>query len=824
MRWLWRSFALFSVVGGISGYLWVDGTLSRSEGQVTVAGLSGAVEIVRDRHGVPHIYAASERDAYFGLGYVHAQDRLWQMEVNRRIGSGTLAELFGKVATGYDGFMRTLGLYRHAERTVPNLDRETQAVFEAYAAGVNAFLDGRRGALLPIYLRLPLEFLIFFHDPEPWRAADSLVWIKMMAWDLGGNWRNELLRARLLERLTPQQVAEFLPPYPGDQPVELPDLRALYAGLSWAGVPWAGVPWAEPPWERLMAAWPAPEPGNGSNNWVVAGSRTESGKPLLANDPHLGLSAPSVWYLAHLQAPGLDVIGATLPGVPAVVVGRNDRIAWGVTNTGPDVQDLYIERLDPTDPKRYLTPDGPRPFELRDELIRVRWGEDILIEVRSTRHGPVMSDVSIKAGEFLEAAGWGEDKAVLAFAWTVLRDDDLTAQAGRKIVRARDWRQFTAALRDYHSPQQSFVYADRDGNIGMYAAGRVPRRKPGNALHGLAPAPGWLAAYDWDGFIPFEELPHSFNPPDAVIVTANHKIVPETYPHHITSEWQAPHRARRIAELVAAEPRHSVASFRRIQADVRSQLAAELLPLMLAPEPATPRAAAARQLLAAWDRDMDRERPEPLIFATWYRELTRLIYADELGSAFAGAWAFRPVFIGNVLKGQRHWCDDVATAARESCDQRIAEALERALEGLAEDFGADMAGWRWGEPHYAHSDHRPLSVVPVLSRLFDIKLAADGGGFTVNVARYNMANERAPFVQVHGPALRAIFDLAEPERSLFMLSTGQSGNVFSRRYRDFAEPWRDVEYIPMTTDRGQILDRALGTLTLTPAPPSASRP
>jgi penicillin amidase len=813
MRWLWRSFALLSLVGGVTGYLWVDGTLPRSDGRVAVNGLAGAVEIVRDRHGVPHIFAQDEGDAYFALGYVHAQDRLWQMEINRRIGSGTLAELFGEVATGYDAFMRTLGLYRHAQRTLANLEPETRAVLGAYAAGVNAFLDGRRGSILPIYLRLPPEFLIFRHDPEPWRPADSLVWIKMMAWNLGGNWRNELLRARLLERLSAARVAEFLPPYPGDPALRLPDLGALYAGL----------PWAELPWERLLAAWPAPEPGNGSNNWVVGGARTVSGKPLLANDPHLGLSAPSVWYFAHLRAPGLDAIGATLPSIPALIVGRNQRIAWGATNTGPDVQDLYVERLDPSDPKRYLTPEGPRRFEVRDELIHVRGGEDVLIEARSTRHGPVLSDVSIKAGEFLEAAGWGEGEAVLAFAWTALRDDDLTAQAGRKLARARDWREFTAALRDYHGPQQSMVYADGDGNIGMYAPARVPVRKPENALKGLAPAPGWLAAYDWDGFIPFEELPHSFNPADGVIVTANQKIVPEDYPHHITSEWQAPHRARRIGALLAAEPRHSVASFKRLQGDRRSQLAAELLPLMLAPEPTSPAAAAARRRLRAWDGAMDRERPEPLIFATWYRELTRLIYADELGPAFAGAWGFRPIFIGNVLRDQRHWCDDVATAATESCGARIAQALERAVTELGQSYGQDMARWRWGEPHYAHSDHRPFSAVPVLSRLFDIKLPADGGGFTVNVGRYRMADERTPFAHVHGPGLRAIFDLADPERSLFMLSTGQSGNVFSPRYRDFAEPWRDVEYIPMITNRERVMDRALGALWLTPAAPEGAR-
>ncbi len=820
MRWLWRALALSAILLPVSGYLWVRGTLPVVDGRIVVAGPAAPIEIVRDRHGVPHVFARSEADAYFALGFVHAQDRLWQMEINRRIGAGRLAEVLGRSGRGYDAFMRTMSLYHYAERTFANLDRETRAVLEAYARGVNAFIESRRLPGLPLFLRLQPEFQLFLHSPEPWRPADSLVWLKVMAWELGGNWRSEALRGRLFQKLSPAQIGELLPPYPGDEPVPLPDLGELYAGLPLAG---------------LSGGYPPPLPESGSNAWVVAGSLSETGKPLLANDPHLRLSAPSVWYFAHLRAPGLNVIGGTLPGVPAIVVGRNDDIAWGASNTGPDVQDLYVERLDPDDPGRYLAPGGPRPFEVRDEVIRVRGGADVAIRVRSTRHGPVMSDVSKLATKFLDA--WqlgtgdagdarddGAERAVLAIAWTALSDDDKTMQAARKLARARDWREFTEALRDYHVPQQTILYADREGNIGMYAPGRVPIRAAENDLHGLLPAPGWEAAYDWQGFIPFEQLPHSFNPARGRIVAANQKIVPQDYPHHITSDWATPFRARRIGELLGARPAHSLSSFMALQGDVRSPLAALFLPFLLAVEPADSLAAAALARLEAWDGAMGREQPEPLIFAAWYRELTRLVYADELGPLFEDGWGQRPVFMHDALSRRRHWCDDVATPRREGCEERIAAALEAALAALAERYGNDIAAWRWGEAHYAHSSHRPFSLVPILASLFDVRLAADGNAYTVNAALYKFSDEDQPFAYIHGPAMRAIYDLDEPERSLFVLSTGQSGNVFSGRYADLAERWRDLDYIPMITDRGAVEVDAMGTLVLVPAAAGEAEP
>ena len=794
-KWLWRIAAVLVLavaVGGGGGYFWLRGSLPIVAGEIRVAGLGAPVEIVRDRHGIPHIYAGSETDAAFALGFVHAQDRLWQMEMSRRVGAGRLSELFGETSLGTDKFLRVLGVYRVAEANLANLTADTRAALEAYAAGVNALIEGHQGPLPP-------EFVILGHRPEPWRPADSLVWIKMMAFNLSGNWRKELLRARMSRRLTAEQIAEAFPPYPGDGPVALPEFAELYRAL---------------PLAEIQAAAPAaPAAANGSNNWVVSGARTAGGKPLLANDPHLGLAVPAVWYFAHLEIAGKGVIGATLPGVPSVVLGRNDRIAWGFTNTGPDVQDLYVEKLDPQDWDKYLTPTGSEPFRTRTEVISIKDAAPVELVVRSTRHGPVISDVLGRK------AGVPAAKTVLAMAWTALRDDDRTLEAGLQMMRAAGWDDFVAALRGFHVPQQNIVYADVDGNIGFYAPGLVPIRKPENAAQGMMPVPGWEAGNDWAGWIPFDELPHAFNPATGVVATANNKIVPESYRYHITNEWEQPYRAARIAELLAERESHSVASFKAMQADVGSVMARDLLPLLVQTEATSTVAAIALRRLAAWDGTMAGERVEPTIFVAWMRELNRLLFADELRELFDQFWAYRPIFVANVLsnrQGQGRWCDNVDTSAVESCRTVLAQSLERALADLEQRYGGDSDEWRWDRVHVALSEHRPFSKLPLLRRLFELQVPFPGGQFTINRAGNRLASARDPFATVHGPSMRAIYDLGQPDSSVFIHSTGQSGNPLSPLYANFTDLWAGVDYVPMTMRRADIARDALGTLVLKP--------
>ena len=766
---------LLLCLAALGAYALLRLSLPKTEGELALLGLGAQVEVLRDRHGIPHIYAASLEDAHFALGFAHAQDRLWQMEMNRRLGSGTLAEVLGAAALDADRFMRTLGLRRVAAENLRRYDEETRRHLDAYAAGVNAFIGGTRV--------LPPEFWLLGVSPQPWSALDSIVWTKVMALDLGNNWRSELLRIRLSQTLPLERIQEFLAPYPGDATPKLPDLKALYSGIEKKLAP-------DRVFSRMHFPSFDPDAVPGSNSWAVSGARSASGKPLLANDPHLGLTAPPVWYFAHLHAPGVDAIGGTLPGVPGIVVGRNQRIAWGLTNTGADVQDLYLEKQD-------------GEFARREELIKVKGAPDERLTVRLSRHGPVISDVSRAA---VDAAPRGY---ALALAWTALAEDDLTMQAGLKLSQTRDWPAFLAAARELHSPPQSVSYADVDGNIGFIAAGRVPLRKPANDLHGLAPAPGWDERYDWSGYIPFEALPRAFNPPAGSVVLANHKIVPPRYRHHITYEWQPPFRARRIADLLSKNEKHDLSTFKRMQADTVSLAVRELLPRFTAANPDHE----VVKKLAAWDANMAADRAEPLIMAAWWREFARTLYADELGDAFRPNWAARAVFTGNVLSAQPHWCDNVRTPQAESCERLLVDSLETALEDLKARYGSD---WKWGEAHVARHRHRPFTREPWLARLFDISVPSAGDAYTVNAGAMDFHSDAEPFANRHASSLRQIVDLADLQASVFIHSAGQSGHPLSAHYRDFAPAWARGEYVPMVTERSLVEAGGVQRLVLVP--------
>ncbi len=796
-----------AVLALLVALIWYRGASQpQVDGNLKLKGVEAAVDIVRDAEGIPHIYARSANDAYFALGFVHAQDRLWQLEMNRRIAAGRMAEVLGPKAVDTDRFLRTLGIRRNAEAIHARLSEDTRSALEAYASGINAYLDNRKGPLPP-------EFIITGAvAPTHWEPVDSIGWQTMMAWDLGANWSQELLRMRMSQHLSLNQINEFLPPYPGDPVMKTRDYTKLYQDLAGTTQQLAAVAKIAPP---------SFVEGMGSNNWVLSGGLSETGKPLLANDPHLGLSAPALWYFAHLSAPGLNVIGATLPGIPAVVLGRNDRIAWGFTNTAPDVQDLYIEKINPANPAQYQTPDGWTEFKVRQEIIKVKGKPDVMIEVRETRHGPVISG----ALPIIAKAPIDAKKHVIAFAWTALRPDDLTLQAGVKMNRAQNWDQFLEAAKDFGAPQQNMVFADIDGNIGFVAPGRVPVRKPENDLKGLAPAPGWDARYDWASFIPFEELPRRYNPESQRVATANEKIVDAGYPHFLTSEWTPPYRANRIAELLDARPKHDMDSFAAIQKDHVSLAAQELLPLVRPTAPRSERAKAALYDLSKWNGSMDANSAAPLIFNAWMRELSRQIFADELGEALMkDYWTQRNVHLSmvNVLKnqnGQGNWCRNVKAAPADqpqTCVDLLSSSLDAALDDLGKRYGKDMAGWRWGDAHFALSEHRPFGKVAPLAKGFNIRIPTPGDTYTINVGRYNLSDEAHPFANRHAASLRALYDLSNLENSRFIHSTGQSGNVFSPLYSNYSQRWANVAYLPMQTDRQVVEKNGLGTLTLKP--------
>lgn len=779
---------------GISLFFYVRSSLPKTEGEILVRGLSNTITITRDASGVPHIEGTSMADVSFALGFVHAQDRLWQMEMNRRIGAGRLSEVLGSAALSKDKFLRTVGFYQAAEQTYAHLSDETKTLFKAYTEGVNAQLATHRGALPP-------EFLILNIKPEKWTVTDSLVWMKMMSWDLSKNLWRELERMRLLKTLSPQKVLEILPPYPGDKPQPLPDFTAYYKA-------------SQLDLDKLVAALPPPLPeGAGSNNWVVDGMRTQSGLPLMANDPHLGLATPSLWYFAHLKTPSFNAIGATLPGLPGIILGRNDHIAWGYTNTAPDVQDLYLEQIDPNDPSRYKTPEGWEPFTQRQETIKIKDEEPVVITVRTTRHGPVISDVLTSTANDLTS------NMVLALAWTGLSEKDITPDSAAPMMRAKNWTEFKSAIQSFTSPQQNMVYADVDGNIGFYAPALVPIRKAENLAQGRLPSPGWLAEYDWQGFIPFQELPHSYNPPNRQFYSANQKIIGEKYPHFITSDWAAPYRANRIAERLEQEDLHSMETFRDIQSDTYSKMAEDFLIILLTTKPLDELSRKALTQLSIWDGRMTKSAIAPLIFNSWMRTLNKAIYADELGSLFDSYYRQRPLFLKNVLSNfnrQGAWCDNIETQYVEVCADILQNSLQEALKDLQSRYGEDMLDWRWGEAHIAHSDHIPFSKVPPLDKLFDIKVPSMGDTYTVNVGRHNIADEKAPFTNTHAASIRTIYDFSNLDRSLYIHSTGQSGIFFSPFYDDMAADWSNMKYRLMTTDPKDYSENAIEVLTLRP--------
>jgi penicillin amidase len=777
-----------------AGLLWLRTSLPQTDGNATIAGLRGQVDIIRDANAVPHIFAANEHDAFFALGYVHAQDRLFQMELMRRVGSGRLAEIVGATAVGIDRYIRTMGIPQIAAANFEGMSADGRATLQAYADGVNAWLANRSGALPP-------EFVLLRFEPEPWKPTDSLLWSRLMALRLGRNQRTELVRvlaARALEanRLPATLLDELWPQPPENGPATIPDAVMKAAAL----------------FETLPSARGSGiAADSGSNGWILHGSRTATGKPILANDPHLRFGAPILWYLARLKAPGLQLTGTTTPGVPFFILGHNGTIAWGMTSADGDVEDHFVESIDPADPGRYLTPQGAVPFTTRTETIRVKDGEDVILTVRETRHGPVISDES----DSVAAAAPGQ---AVALATPALRGDDRTADALFAINRARNWTDFRSAAAEFQSPNSNLFFAATDGDIGFVSAGRIPIRKSGD---GRVPAIGADGSGDWTGFVPADELPALHNPPAGEIVNANNRTVDDSYPWMLTRDWNQPFRADRIREVLSGAGPLTVDASIALQQDSLSTAARLLVPELLKGSPRSDRARKALAMLKGWDFTMRRERPEPLIYAAWLDRLGDALVADEIGGPLAAHYQGLinrpgPRFVHLALTERQHWCDDIRTPAAETCEDRLNLALEQALDGLAARFGGDMASWRWGELHRATFTHQVLTHVPVLKEIADIDIPSDGGNYTVNRGGYVSGEASAPFAHLDGAGYRAVYDLSNLDNSRFMIATGQSGNFLSGRYRDLLPAWRDGRYITIGGGREAVRRTAAHVLTLTP--------
>jgi len=786
MKWLRRIAAwvlLLVLVAAAAAWIYTRQVAPQVDGSLTLAGPQADIRIERDASGIPTIKAGSVDDVLFGLGFVHAQDRLWQLETHKRIGSGRLAEAFGEPALETDKFLRALGVKRAAKVQWTHSSTQAKAAINAYTAGINAYLAQAMKARPP-------EFVLTGIQPEPWTPEDSMAWATMMAWDLGGNWGTELLRMRLALRMPVARIDQLLPPYPGDKPLISTDYAALFRDLKIDG--------------RMgqQALNNAPESGIegvGSNNWVVHGSHTTTGRPLLANDPHLKLSAPALWYLARLEAPGFKVAGATLPGLPGVVLGQNENVAWGFTNTGPDVQDLYIERIKPDDATQYQTPTGWAKFDSVTEVIKVKGKPDVSITARATRHGPVISDGSV--GEGLTGPA-NRPTYALAMRWTALDDKLGTIDASIGFNNARSVAEFVAASALYTAPMQNMVVADREGHIAEVSAGRVPLRRADNDLKGQVPSPGWDARYDWAGYLEPGLTPREIDPPRGWIGTANQRIHPVDYPYYITNEWAAPYRMQRIEQLLSAKPQHSIESLRNMQADVMSLATPRMLPYVQHAKSTHPLAVAALAELAAFDGAMNADKPAPLIFWAWTRQLSYGLFADDVGAALfeRSGRSYRDAMEGVLVRNDAYWCDDKSTPALETCEQQIDAAFTRTLDELQASQGADVSKWQWGKAHVARSEHRPFSRVKPLAKWFELRTPVGGDTYTLNVSRVGLRPDSTTgelYLDEHGPSYRGLYDLADPAQSRFMHSSGQSGLFFSSLYKTFVGPWSKVEYVPV---------------------------
>lgn len=817
----WGAIALvgLALLGGTALAVYALRTQAPLDGRLAVAGLAQPVQVRRDAADVTHIAARSPQDLWRALGHVHAQERSWQLEFNRRVMHGTLSEVLGPATLETDKLMRALDIRGAAQRQYAALPLQAREALQAYSEGIAAFHAARTQALTP-------EFLLLGVTPgrdggqngAPWSPEDSVGWALMMALDLGGNWGNEFARLSLLRGIDTERLWQLMPPYPGESPATATDLAALYRGLGVyakedaaaapvaAGLPGLGgaIAQARADWAQALAQEAGSNDGKGSNNWVLAGTRSSSGKPLLANDPHLGLSAPAIWYYAHLQAPAgksgdgtiigaIDTIGATLPGLPFVVLGRTARVAWGFTNTSPDVQDLYLEQIDAGDATRYRTPEGWSTFSVREEVIRIKGQADLKLRLRATRHGPVLSDVQASHGQLLDLS-----KYVLALRWAALDADNHTVLAGLQANQAQNVAELQQAFRHYHSPMQSIVMADVDGAIAFQAAGKVPVRHADNDLRGVAPAPGWEARYDWQGWLDHDQTPQDSGAQQGWIATANQRITAPGYAHFLTQDWHLPYRYDRIAQLLQARPLHDLDSLAAIQTDVTSLATQRLLPALrtAAAQASHPLAAQVAQLLRDFDGNMDARHSAPLVFAAWADELARGLIVPRIGAArFAATYGkrdFRAGVEGILARDDAWWC------APRSCAEQSALALERALDRLQAAYGAQPAQWRWGRAHPAVSSHRPLGSVAALARFFNVQAPSSGDGYTVNVGQYNAGDVAGgAFANRHAASLRGLYDLADLEKSRFIFQTGQSGNVFSPRYSDMRDAWAAGQYRPL---------------------------
>lgn len=776
-------------------YRLITKSLPQTDGTIKLTDLDHPVQIYRDEYGVPHIFAENEIDLCRAAGYVTAQDRLWQMDLNRRVAAGRLSEIFGKAAIETDRFIRVWGFARVANEMVKAMSPESRRALEAYTAGVNEFIETHRD-------RLPIEFALLKYEPEKWRLEDSVAYMRLMAWRLSFSWYVDPVLAELVQKLGEAKAREVFPEFPKDGALIIPptvtpfwtEMRTfLENGLAL----------------RDFMGMPAGQVG--SNSWVVAGQKSECGKPLLANDPHLELTAPSIWYEMHLSCPDFDAIGVSLPGTPGILIGHNEDIAWGLTNGMLDDVDFYIERSNPDNPKQYWDGRNWLDFQILEEEIMVKDSTPVKFEIKVSRNGPIVSDIHPMFKDSAE---------VVALRWTGHQvSDELTALL--KIQRAKNWDEFKDGIRDFRVPAQNFIFASASGDIGYYLAGAIPIRKNST---GLFPHNGWEEKGQWSEYVPFEKQPHVFNPPENFIATANNKIIDDRYPYYLTNLWEPSSRADRINQVLREKEKLSLADFRALQTDVTSSYAKRILPLILETVKSQLDSTANENLqllfdiLRDWDGEESAESIAAALFNAFNLKLIENTFRDEMGGRLYDNY----IDLGNVPtrvigvlleKEDSQWFDDISTPETETRKDIILRSLLDAKQFLTNVAGEKISDWAWGRIHTLTMHHpvgrrRPLDVV------FNLGPFPRGGSkMTVNNSEYSLQH---PFAAALGASTRQLVDFCDLNNSLSVITSGQSGHPLNDHYRDQAHLWLEGKYHRSVMDRVETEQTAMAHLMLTP--------
>ncbi|HYK73191.1 MAG TPA: penicillin acylase family protein [Pseudoneobacillus sp.] len=733
--------------------VYIGSSLPKTSGELNLPGLSEPVVVIRDPFGVPHIQAENEKDLFLAQGYVQAQDRLFQMDLSRRQASGRLSEVIGKATLERDKYFRTLGLRRAAEDSYNQYSSEGKNALNWFAKGVNLYIQQMEKSN-----KLPIEFTLLGYEPEPWSEVDSLTIGKYMAFDLGGHWEDQAFRQYLLQNYSTEKAYDLFPAYPKDAPYIISkseiDIEKAFAGAV------------------------IPAEFNGSNNWVVAGSKTKSGKPLLADDPHLSLGTPSIWYQMHLEAPTVNVSGVIFAGIPGIILGHNETIAWGVTNTGPDVQDLFIEKRNPSNHNEFLFMDKWEKAKIVKEPIKVKGEKTIDYEVMITRHGPVISDFAGEAGK----------NEVLALQWTALEPSP-ELEAVLNMNKAKNWDEFETALQKFHTPTQNFVFASTDGTIAYKANGKIPIRKKGDSL---LPVPGWTGEYEWEGYIPFDELPKVVNPASGFISTANNKVINDQYPYHISHNWAQPYRQMRIQEFLNEKNNLTLEDMQSLQMDQLDLQAREFVPILLKhlPEKQTKQQKEVMALLNKWDFQDHVEDAAPLIFHFWMKNIKTILFKDEIPAEmmelFGGQKQAVDELIRRASKGQEGpWMKD-----RGGLNQVVQSSFDQTMKELETVYGKKLNDWHWGDYHQVQFFH-PLSSVRPLNYLFNFENNIPVGGSSVTV---QAASYREDGVVNHGGSWRFVIDMSNPTKGKHLVGPGQSGHVLSEWYHNQMDDWANGEY------------------------------